>query len=242
MNTDKVKIGKDIYLYNESCLDVLKRMPDNSVDLIITDPPYEISATNGGGTINKVKKLNKSLSGLVEADITSGYDIEMFGEEFCRVMKDINIYLWCNKAQIPKYFEYYVGKKGCKFDILFWNKTNALPTYSNKYLSDTEYCLYFHKGKGHCFPSSYEDAKTMYQAPINQKDKKAWGHPSIKPLDITEKIIRNSSKEGDLIFDPFVGSGTTCVAAHNMGRRSCGVEINKDFFDIAVKRTGECIV
>ena len=63
-------------------------------------------------------------------------------------MRGINIYLWCNKAQIPQYFNFYVNDLKCRFDILCWHKTNAIPTYSNKYLSDTEYLLYFHKNGG----------------------------------------------------------------------------------------------
>ena len=79
-------------IYNEDCLKGLKELPDHSIDLIVTDPPYLISATNGGGTINKVKKLNESLKDLTTVDITKGYDIELFNAEFVRVMKEINIY------------------------------------------------------------------------------------------------------------------------------------------------------
>lgn len=225
-------------IYNQDCLEGLKSIPNNSIDLIVTDPPYLISATNGGGSINKVKKLRDSLADLTNADITEGYDIEKFNTEFIRVMKNINIYIWCNKVQIPDYFNFYVNRHKCKFDIICWHKTNALPTYSNKYLSDTEYCLYFRKG-GKCFPQSYEDAKTFYIAPINHKDKKEYGHPTIKPLDITEKFIRNSSQEGDIILDPFIGSGTTAVAAKNSNRHYIGYEINNEFYKVAKNRLGE---
>ena len=126
-------------------LETIKKNPDKSIDLIITDPPYEV-ITTGGGSINKVKKLDKSLQDLEDANIANGYDIELFGEEFIRVMKEINIYLWCNKTQIPNYFDFYVNQHKCKFDIICWHKTNAMPTYSNKYLSDTEYLLYFRNG------------------------------------------------------------------------------------------------
>lgn len=226
-------------IYNEDCLKGLKELPDHSIDLIVTDPPYLISATNGGGTINKVKKLNESLKDLTTVDITKGYDIELFNAEFVRVMKEINIYLWCNKVQIPDYFNFYVNRLGCKFDIICWHKTNALPTYSNKYLSDTEYCLYFRKGKGKCFPQTYEDAKTFYIAPINHADKKLFGHPTIKPLDFTEKVIRNSSREGEIILDPFLGSGTTAVAAVNTNRHYIGFELDPGYFDIACSRLDE---
>lgn len=229
-------------LLQGDCLELLKGIPDESIDLIATDPPYLVSSTNVGGTINNIKKLNKSLSDLKKnIDITQGYNIELYGEQFIRVMKQINIYLWCNKAQIPEYFDFYVKKHKCKFDIICWHKTNALPTYSNKYLSDTEYMLYFRKGSGKCFPQSYEDGKTFYIAPINHKDKKLYGHPTIKPLDITEKIIRNSTREGQLVLDPFMGSGTTGVACVNMDRKFIGIEIDKEYFDIAQKRINEAI-
>lgn len=219
--------------------EILKKLKDKTIDLIVTDPPYDIEATNGGGSINKIKKLNKSLNDLVEADITEGYDIEKYGEEFIRIMKEPNIYIWCNKKQIPDYFNFYVNKHKCIFDILVWQKVNALPTYSNKYLSDCEYLLYFRKGKGKCFPQSYEDAKTVYQAPINIKDKKLYGHPTIKPLDLTEKIIRNSSKEGQMVLDPFMGSGTTGVACKRLNRNFIGIEISEKYYEVAKKRIGE---
>ena len=230
-----------IDLRQGDCLEVMKDIPDKTIDLIVTDPPYNVSATNDGGTINKVKKLNKSLKDLVETNITNGYDIETLGEEFMRVMKEPNIYLWCNKTQIPEYFKFYVEKYKCKFDILCWHKNNALPTYSNKYLSDTEYLLYFRKGKGKCFPKSYEDAKTYYIAPINHKDKKKYKHPTIKPLDITEKVIKNSSKENDIILDPFMGSGTTGVACKQLNRNFIGIELLEEYYNIAKERINNIV-
>ena len=225
-----------IQLYNQDCIEGMKTLADNSIDLIVTDPPYDIGSISGGGSVNTVKKLNKSLQDLKKADLIKGYDIVAFGEEALRVMNEINIYFWCNKKQIPVYFDFYVNKHKCTFDILAWHKTNALPTYSNKYLSDTEYLLYFRKGKGKCFPESYEDAKTYYVAPINHKDKKLWGHPTIKPLDITEKIIRNSTREGQTVLDPFSGSGTTAIACVNNNRNFIGFELDRDYYNISLNR------
>ena len=229
---------EDITLVNGDCFDVMDELIQKQVkiDLLVTDPPYYIPKINEGGTVNNIKKLNKSLGDLKTVDITLGYDIKAFGERLLKLMDGVNAYFWCNKAQIPDYFAYYVGELGCKFDILCWHKTNALPTYSNKYLSDTEYLLYFRKGKGMCYPENYEDAKSYYIAPINHKDKKLYGHPTIKPLDITEKIIRNSSREGDLVLDTFMGSGTTMEACRNLKRRGIGIELEKTYFDIADKR------
>ena len=75
-------------------LELMKYIPDKSIDLIVTDPPYELSGVSGGGIINTVMKLNESLNKLVEAKIDKGYDIETFGNEFLRIMKEPNIYIY----------------------------------------------------------------------------------------------------------------------------------------------------
>ena len=226
---NKIILG-DSYTY-------LKTLPDNSIDLIIMDPPYDLSINHNGGWLFKNRGLDKQFqSDIVDNNLDQSYDIEKYGNELIRVMKDINIYIWCNKKQIPEYFNFYVNKHKCKFDILTWHKTNPIPTYSNKYVSDTEYCLYFRKGKGHCFPECYEDSFTYYISPLNSKDKKEWGHPTIKPLDFTERLVRNSSRPGEVVLDPFMGSGTTCLAAKNNDRYYIGVEINEDYYNIAKRR------
>lgn len=107
--------------------------------------------------------------------------------------------------------------------------------FCNKYLTDKEYCLYFRKG-GYCNPQTYEDAKTVYSQPINIKDKDKFGHPTIKPMNIIETIIKNSSKPNDVILDCFAGSGTTLVASKDLGRHYLGFEIDKKWYDIAKNR------
>lgn len=230
-----------IKLYNEDCFKIIPTL--SKVDLIIADPPYKFSSskiTSGnGGTLNNIMKFDISLNDLNDKNLINSYNIEEFGKLVFNLQKDINVYFWCNKNQIPEYIDFYVLKNKCKFDILCWHKTNALPSYSNKYLTDTEYLLYFHSGKGRCFPNNYEDAKTFYLAPINHQDKKKYNHPTIKPLDITMKIIRNSSKEGDIILDPFMGSGTTGVACKKLNRNFIGIELALDYFNIAKNRIDE---
>lgn len=206
-------------------------------DLIVTDPPYDIPCIHGGGSVNRISKLNTSLEDLKQSGLMNSYDIKEFAKTLDTLQKgNINAYFWCNKKQIPDYLQVYVTELGCKFDIISWHKTNALPTYSNKYMSDTEYCLYFRKGKGHCFPSNYEDAKTFWLEPINHKDKKEYGHPTIKPLPFIEKIIRNSSKEKELVFDPFLGSGTTALACKNLNRDFMGGDLDAKWVELAKKR------
>lgn len=80
----------------------------------------------------------------------------------------------------------------------------------------------------------------MIKAGDNVADKKLWNHPTIKPLDFTEKIIRNSSRKGETVLDPFMGSGTTGVACKKLERNFVGIELSKEYFEIAEKRIETC--
>lgn len=231
---------QDIVLVHDDYLNYIDSVADHSVDLVVVDPPYEVSVRHDGGRLYANKGITKSNLKLSDADLDLGFDVDKFIASMLRVMKGINIYIWCSKKQIPKYFDIFVNSLGCKFDILCWHKSNALPTYNNKYLTDTEYLLYFQDG-GKNHPQSYADAQTFWVQPINSKDAKKWGHPTIKPLNIIEAIIRNSSKPGDLVLDCFMGSGTTGVACKQLGRSFIGVEINEQFYNIAKSRIdGSC--
>jgi len=221
-------------IYNEDCLIGLKKLPENSIDLIITDPPYQINNTTAGGKTKLAKSIQNMNNEISENDLVNGFNLEIL-DELVRVNKGINMYIWCNKAQIPMYFNYFIYKLDCSFDIIKWTKTNAMPLFNNKYLSDTEYCLYFRKD-GYCNPPNYELAKTSLTKPINITDKVEFGHPTIKPLEFMERFILNSSKENDIILDPFIGSGTTAVASVINNRKYIGYEYNKKYYEIAVNR------
>lgn len=226
-----------IELHNGDCLEVMDRLIENGVkvDLIVTDPPYDIKNTKAGGKSELAKSIQGMNDEIFNAKITKGFDYIATLDKMCKLQNNINMYIWCNKAQLPLYLNYFVTEKKCSFDLIKWVKTNPIPTFYNKYMSDTEYCLYVRKG-GRCMPSNFEDGSTLYQAPINIKDKKLYNHPTIKPLDIIEKIIRNSSLENELILDLFMGSGTTGVACKNLNRRFIGVELDEKYFNIAKNR------
>lgn len=157
-------------IYNEDCMIGIKKIPDNFIDLVIIDPPYQINNHNVKYDSDLARSINSYNDELYKSNLTGGYDYNIL-EEIIRVLKRINIYIFCNGEQIPFYIEYFVLDRKCKMDIIIWNKTNALPLFNNKYLSDKEYCLYFRKG-GYCSPQNYEDAKTVFYYPINIKDKR----------------------------------------------------------------------
>lgn len=149
-------------------------------------------------------------------------------------MKKINIYIWCNKNQIRQYVDYFEDL-GCTTDLLTWHKTNPVPTCNNKYLSDTEYLLYFRKD-GVPMYGTYQTKKKYYVTPTNKKDKELYNHPTIKPLEIITNLVLNSSQKGDTVLDPYFGSGTTAVACVQTGRNFIGFEIKHEYCKIARRR------
>lgn len=214
------------------CLEILKTIEDKSVDLVVMDPPYGLNSNTcriqGGGCFgNKNKEYLNELGNLY-----NGYDFENVITELKRVMKKINIYIWCSKDQIPIYFKYF---DACNFDLLTWHKTNPVPACDNKYLPDTEYLLFFRE-KGVKLYGNYTTKKKFYVSPLNTADKKLYNHPTVKPQEIIENLIINSSNEKELILDPFMGSGTTGAACKKLNRNFIGIEINEEYFNIAKER------
>lgn len=224
-------------IYHGDCFELIRGIPDNSIDLVVTDPPYDIHTDPGKTVGNKIGKSLKGIDRVVaeRSKIVDGYGIVELGNELVRVMKNINAYFWCSKKQIPDYMDFYVGRHKCKFDILFWGKTNPIPTYNKKYMTDVEYCLFFHKD-AYLQPQSYEDASLFYIDQLNVKDKAELKHPTIKPLPMIERLVRNSSHKGEVVLDPFMGSGTTAVACIRNERRYVGFEIDDEYYSIASAR------
>lgn len=214
------------------CYELIKELPDKSVDLIVTDPPYEIQALTGGGML-KEKRIKNLMDDIEKYELYKGVRQELW-VECLRVLKKPNIYIWCNKGMIVDLLNFFVKQNGCTFEIITWHKTNAMPLCGGKYLTDTEYCLYFKKDIQ--LNTRYETASTHYELPINIQDKKMFDHITIKPRKMIENFIINSSKENDIVLDCFMGSGTTAVACKETGRQFIGFEIEPKWHKVANDR------
>ena len=219
-------------IYLGDCYELIKQIPDKSVDLIYTDPPYEMQSGGGGHSALSQRILKTNYVDLDK--IRNGIDYSIL-DEFCRVLKKIYVYIWCSKDQILPYMKYFIDGKKCLFDILFWGKTNPTPASNNLFLNNVEYLLVF-RDKGTYYAKGYELKSKYYISPLNVSDKGDYEHPTIKPLELVKRHILNSSAEGGVILDPFLGSGTTCVAAKELGRQYLGFEINETYYKIAKDR------
>lgn len=219
-------------IYNMDCLDGMRQLPDNCVDLVVTDPPYVIETSGAGIYKQADKQYVKELNNMKDGFSTQVLD------ELCRIMKKINIYFFCSQKQIIPLLDYFVKGKKCNWNLLTWHKTNPVPACGNKYLTDTEYILFFRE-KGVKIYGEFKTKFTYYITPLNQSDKKKYGHPTIKPINIVTNLIVNSSLENGIVFDPFMGSGTTAVAAKECGRNFIGYELDSDYYEICNKRLEE---
>ena len=212
----------------------MKNIPDGSVDLVLTDPPYIIETVGAGIYKQADKQYVKELDG-----IKDGFDEKVL-DEICRVMKKINVYFFCSQKQIIPLIDYFVKKKNCNWNILSWHKSNPVPACGNKYLTDTEFVLFFRE-KGVKIYGEYETKFTYYVTPLNQKDKRQYEHPTIKPVKILQNLIVNSTLENSVVLDCFMGSGSTGVACVNTNRRFIGIELDDKYFEIAKQRINAAI-
>jgi len=211
--------------------EIIKTLPDKSIDCIYTDIPY-LYEQGGGGTSRIAKSIVKKRDNI--AFISSGIDYKIF-DEFVRVMKKINCFIWCSKLQILDIMNYFIGQHDCRFEMLVWVKNNPIPQCNNTWLGDIEYCLYFRE-KGVPLNDGYEIKSKWYLSPINQKDKSIFVHPTIKPLELVKRHLLHTTQENDLVLDMFIGSGTTAIACKEINRQFIGIEIDPKWHRIATDR------
>lgn len=214
------------------CLELMKTIPDKSIDLIVTDPPYKINSNQfkckGGflkdrAYVNDIEKLK------------DGFDFNVLSQ-MIRVIKKINIYIYCNKDLLCDLICYFKGtEKELYIDILMEHITNPVPFCNNTYLNDTDYIL-FVRESGVKVNGNYSHKVKCCTKQTNKKEKVLYRHPTIKYSNLIQKYIKNSCIDNGIVLDPFMGSGSTGVACINTNRNFIGFEIDKKYFNIAKDR------
>lgn len=158
------------------------------------------------------------------------------------MLKKINIFIWCSYSQlfeIHNFFKDYAKEHNINIQdyILVWCKTNTIPN-NNIFKNDLEYCLYIRES-GVYFSNKHHLKNRFYVSATNQKDKKLYKHPTIKPLDLVKAHIEHTTTENQIVLDAFAGSGTTLVASKELNRKYIGFELVQEFVDIAKSRLKE---
>lgn len=231
-----------VALFNQDCLEVLHSLPDESIDLIVTDPPYTTTprgnAGNSGGMLQK--KINKDGKVFTHNNITA---LE-YAPEFYRLLKDgSHCYIMTNHIHLIEFLNTFTdlrtdeerkqGKKPYGFHFiksLIWNKGNKIQ--GQYYMSQFEYILFFRKGRGvkinNCGTADILDVP-------NKKTKGADGknlHDTEKPVELMKILIENSSQPNQIVLDPFAGIGGVPRACIQSGRKCVACEIDPTYYGI----------
>lgn len=220
-------------LINGNCLEILDKLENNSVDLIVTDPPYKTTKRGGSGNAGGMCK-NKLFN---DGKVFKNNDIKPseYMSEFYRVLKEgTHCYIMTNHVNLYEMLTV-AQKVGFHFiKSLIWNKSNKIMGQS--YMSQFEYILFFRKGK---FKKINKCGTADILVVPNKKTKDKNGkniHDTEKPVELMKILIENSSNEGDLILEPFAGVGSTCLACEETNRNYIAVELDSNYYNIAKER------
>lgn len=215
-----------INLHHAKAEDFITTLDCDSVDLCLIDPPYVLGKS---GDFNGGRKYLDDMQN-APSWFRWGFDFGLLAD-IERVMKRLNMYVFCNNTLLAQLLLHYKDKEH-NLDILAWHKKNPPPFIANTYLSDIEYCL-FVRDKGVPLHGNYH---TLSKLISTNTYKNTYDHPCVKPLGIMERLLHNSSKEGDTVLDLFSGTGTTAEACYINNRHFVGCEKEKKYYDIAKKR------
>ena len=223
---------KPIKLYKGDALHRLDKLIAKGikVDCLVTDPPYKVITGGRNG-----KNVGEP-SGILKANKQLMQNIPQFSDwlpKCYEILKDeSHAYFMVNMLNLK---DMMIAVEDAGFyihNVLVWKKNNATP---NKwYMKNCEYILFCKKGKSKFINNCGSKVVEDFQNPRNKV------HPTEKPIGLKELYVSNSSNEGDLILDPFMGSGTTGVACKNLGRKFIGIELDEGYFNIAKERIKGC--
>jgi site-specific DNA-methyltransferase (adenine-specific) len=206
------------------CLEVMKTFADGSVDLILTDPPYGMAYQSSWRTDRYDKIVgDENLEWL-----------SPFLEEAFRVLKDNrHIYLFCNDYAVSDFRREMKNKGFVPKRALVWVKNNHTSgNLEGDYGNKTEFIAWGHKGRRELLGKRDTNV-------ISEKRSTTERHPTQKPIDLMMYFIQKSTVEGEVVLDPFLGSGTTALAAKTMNRGYIGIEIDPGYCEIARSRLSQ---
>lgn len=220
MKMDRAEISDRIF--NQDCIAFMKDVDDNTFDMTLTDIPYD--AVNR--TSNGLRDLDKQA-----ADVIT-FDLDEFCEQVWRTTKNA-VCIFCGKEQFSFIFDFFANKPGTTRCVV-WAKTNPSPMNGQYvYLSGVELAVWFKKRGGKVFNAHCKNSVFSYP---NGRRK---FHPTEKNANLFVELMQDCTIEGDLVFDPCLGSGTTALVAMENGRHWCGCELDEEYFTIAKKRIEE---
>lgn len=226
----------EVRLYKGDCVEVMSSLPSGSVDLIVTDPPYKLTSRGSSGTMSGYWAEDKAKKGFVFDN--NATDIADYIDSFYRILKDgTHCYIMCNQLNLPHFLDV-IGKSEFKYiKCLIWDKCNKI--CGKYYMNCFEYIIMLRKGRERTVNDC--GMPDILRVPnIKTHDREGRNiHDSEKPVRLMQVLIEQSTNEGEVVFEPFMGSGTTGVASVQTRRDFIGVEIDDKYFQIAERRIND---
>ena len=220
-------------LFNNNALYLLSILDDNSIDLIVTDPPYKTTKRGTtGNTGGMLLKENVKKGKIFEHN---EINIKDYSNQLYRILKqNSHCYIMTNHINLIEILNEMTNAGFHFIKSIIWNKGNKI--MGQFYMSQFEYILFFRKGKAKKINNC--GTSDIISIP-NKKTKDEKGnnlHDTEKPVELMKILIENSSNEQDIVLDPFVGIGATCIASQELNRRFVGCELDENYFNIAKNR------
>lgn len=216
--------------------EIIKRIPDNSIDFILTDPPYNLGKHSTGNIpLPGRSAMNNDVA---EWDMID-FNPEEWADEFIRILKPTgNLFIFTSYNQLGRWYNC-LDHKFDTSNFMIWHKTNPAPKiFKAGFLNSCE-MIFTCWNKKHTWNFiSQAEMHNFIQSPICMRPERLSNpkHPAQKPVSILKKMIEIASNKGDIIFDPFMGVGSTGVAALYLDRRFIGVELDESYYNAAKKR------
>lgn len=227
--------NKGVVLYNRSCIDVMDDMIAHGVKVncIVTDPPYRLAS---GGRKNSKLIINCSSEGeLKSGEMFQIPEFKDWAKRCYEVLEDgSHAYFMTNTTNLNDMLNELLSVGFKLHEILVWDKGCHTP--QQYYLRATEFVLFVRKGKAKYINNM--GTKNILSVPAKKGDR---AHPSEKPVELMRIFIENSTSEGDIVFEPFMGGGSTGVASIMSGRQFIGCEVDDKYFNVSVNRVKGCL-
>jgi site-specific DNA-methyltransferase (adenine-specific) len=227
----------DIVIYNADCRDILPLIPDKSIDLVLTDPPYNFEVVGGAFKSTNPSTNRNYLADLI--DMGCGvFDPKEHFVNWVRVSRANSGVIFCNRFLVDKYITL-ARANNLIFDIHIMGKNNPPPFKNKQFLNDVEYIITIRNG-GSTFNDdlNYDLYRKITMVNCQQDN----DHPAQKDISVISKYALIFSNPEDIVLDPFLGSGTTAVACKVLGRKCIGIELEEKYCAIAVKRLAQGVL
>lgn len=221
-----------ISLYNTDAIKWLKTLDNDSVDLIVSDPPYRVQQ-HGSSGLSGIFKTKTGVEKELNSKLFQHNEVEVTdcASELFRILKpDNHCYIMTNDFNLINFLNVFTDVGFHFTKLIIWDKQNKIA--NPYYMQQVEYILFMSKGR----TKQINNCGTSNLLSISNIQNKNNDHPTEKPVELMEILIKNSSKEGDLVMDPFVGVGATALACQNLNRNFIGCEIDKKYYDTAMER------